>query len=40
MLPAEKHNPDYVIDSECHKREVILSIQEYEELLEFVNRNG
>ena len=34
MLPAEKHNPDYVIDSEGHKRAVILPNQEYQELLE------
>ena len=34
MLPAKKHNPDYVVDSEGHKRSVILPIQEYQELLE------
>jgi len=37
MLPAKKHHPDYVIDSEGHKRAVILSIQEYEELLKDLN---
>ena len=34
MLPKKKHTPEYVIDSEGHKRAVILPIEEYQELLE------
>lgn len=34
MLPAEQLNPEYVTDSEGHKRAVILPLAEYEELLE------
>lgn len=37
MIPAEKLNPEYVIDSEGHKRAVILPIEEYQELLEDLN---
>jgi PHD/YefM family antitoxin component YafN of YafNO toxin-antitoxin module len=34
MLPAERHNPEYVTDAEGHKRAVILPIEEYQELME------
>jgi hypothetical protein len=34
MLPAEKFKPEYVTDSEGHKRAVILPIEEYQELME------
>ena len=34
MLPAEKYNPEYVTDTEGHKRAVILPIKEYQELME------
>jgi len=34
MLPAEKYKPEYVTDSEGHKRAVILPIEEYQELME------
>jgi len=37
MIPAEKFNPEYVTDSEGHKRAVILPIEEYNELLEDLN---
>jgi hypothetical protein len=30
-------NPEYIIDSEGHRKAVILSIEEYEELLEDLN---
>jgi hypothetical protein len=34
MEPAQKHTPEYVTDSEGHKKAVIIPIEEYQELLE------
>lgn len=34
MQPAPELNPEYVTDSDGHKRAVILPIEEYKELLE------
>jgi len=37
MNRTESHNPEFVIDSTSKKKAVILSFEEYEELLQDLN---